>query len=228
MTHTIATARNEFLALVGNSVRWLKDHGWLLVAAVVLLLGVVWKLVHPVDHDLLAVIRHGARKASPLTQVAKQVSFWGDFLGLNVISFTLMLVIARWRQRPVWVRLALASLVGACATGLVAVLIRGLLGRARPSALVPDGFYGPQWMSALHSCPSGHTATAFGLAIPLLVAEPRLGVVAMMAASSVAWSRMYLNQHYPADVLTSVCLSLCIGIPIGMAVRRQNRLAGGR
>lgn len=224
MTNTFATARNELRNLLPAAGRWFQTYGWLLVLIVALLLLVVWMVVHPLDHELLAALRSGARKDAPMMLLAKKVSYWGDFLGLNIATFGLMLVIARWRQRPVWVRLALASLMGACATGLTAVIIRGALGRARPSALLPDGFYGPQWLSSLHSCPSGHTATAFGMAIPLLIAEPRLGIPAVMAAASVAWSRMYLNQHYPADVLTSLCLSLCICIPIGMAVRRRNTL----
>lgn len=225
MTQTFAIARIEFRDLLSSMAKWIKSYWLYLVPAVLLLLVVVWTQVHPHDQGLLSMIRKGAKRNVALTQLARQTSLWGDFLGLNLITFALMLVVSKWRQRRAWVRLALASLLGACATGLFVVIIRSLLGRARPYSSLPDGFYGPQWMSSLNSCPSGHTATAFGLAVPLLIAEPRLGGLAMMMASAVAWSRMYLNQHYPADVLTSVCLSLCIGIPIGMAVRRRNKQA---
>lgn len=55
---------------------------------------------------------------------------------------------------------------------------------------------------ALHSFPSGHTTTAFGVAvfIILLTRNPTLGVVSLIVALLVACSRIYLLQHFLIDV----------------------------
>lgn len=57
------------------------------------------------------------------------------------------------------------------------------------------------------SFPSGHTTAIFALTTPLMlhstlfVMSGLLITVCIIAAVSVAWSRMYLGLHYPSDVM---------------------------
>jgi len=55
------------------------------------------------------------------------------------------------------------------------------------------------------SFPSGHTTAIFALIIPIISNAALLPFfvvpLALIAAISVAWSRMYLGLHYPSDIL---------------------------
>lgn len=58
------------------------------------------------------------------------------------------------------------------------------------------------------SFPSGHTLASFEGATVLLLYNKKIGIPAMVLASLIAFSRMYLYVHYPTDVLTSVVLGI--------------------
>lgn len=60
------------------------------------------------------------------------------------------------------------------------------------------------------SFPSGHTSTAFSLAASIAIEYPKWYVVvpAYAYATSVGYSRLYLGEHYPSDVLTGAALGV--------------------
>lgn len=60
------------------------------------------------------------------------------------------------------------------------------------------------------SFPSGHTSTAFSLAASIAMEYPKWYVVvpAYAYATSVGYSRLYLGEHYPSDVLTGAALGV--------------------
>jgi membrane-associated phospholipid phosphatase len=58
------------------------------------------------------------------------------------------------------------------------------------------------------SFPSGHSAAAFGGAWLLNRTSPRLGILRYMIASLVAFSRIYLGDHYPGDVASGSALGM--------------------
>ena len=55
---------------------------------------------------------------------------------------------------------------------------------------------------SINSFPSGHTATAFTFVLMLALFSQSIGwlIVAFVAAILVAYSRIYLGQHFPLDV----------------------------
>ena len=61
--------------------------------------------------------------------------------------------------------------------------------------------------------------TVISLLIPLLIAAPPLGVATTVIAGTVAWSRMYLNRHYPADIAMGIWMALWFAVPFGFAAR---------
>jgi undecaprenyl-diphosphatase len=213
---------SEAIFLWHDALAWWRAHWRWFTPVMLVLLAAIWIVVHPNDHAWLKTVRNTPRIAQhpDWKQAAGTISDWGDFDLGNLIVFVLMLMVAKWLRSAQAQRLAVAVLMSGALAGLIAVLIRGTIGRARPSADVADGLYGLTFQTQLQSCPSGHTATSFGLAIACMVGAPRVGWLALPFAIAVAWSRMYLNRHYPADILTGVCVALCIGIPFGMAARR--------
>jgi membrane-associated phospholipid phosphatase len=94
-----------------------------------------------------------------------------------------------------------------------------LFGRTRPLAHVPQGFYGVwhdgHWILGKYdfsSFPSGHAATAVGLAAAAWLVHRGWGAVAAVYALAVVWSRMALQCHHLSDVLASAVLSIALAV----------------
>ena len=71
---------------------------------------------------------------------------------------------------------------------------------------------GKQWLqhAASHSFPSAHASVAFALAagVLLLPMQKHWALLAIFAASLIAWSRVYLGLHYPSDVIAGALAGL--------------------
>lgn len=68
-----------------------------------------------------------------------------------------------------------------------------------------------------YSFPSGHAASSFAAAGIFIAMDNKLSVLVLILASLIAFSRIYLNVHYPTDVLIGAVLGLiCSKIVITM------------
>jgi undecaprenyl-diphosphatase len=68
-----------------------------------------------------------------------------------------------------------------------------------------------------YSFPSGHTASSFAAAGILIAMDNKLSIYAVILALLIAFSRVYLNVHYPTDVVTGIILGLlCSKIVVSM------------
>jgi undecaprenyl-diphosphatase len=116
-------------------------------------------------------------------------------------------------------------------SGIVVNVIKVLVGRARPKLIDRTGLTGVELTGfepftldgALHSFPSGHTNTAFALAlaVSLLVPRWRGGLLAM--AGVVGFSRIAVGAHFLTDVIAGAALA----VPTTVWLRRrfaENRL----
>lgn len=122
------------------------------------------------------------------------------------IAFTLILLLCR-RTRKAGLAMAIA-LVSYLVAG--DFILKPLFARPRPcdvntavTILVkrPHG----------HSFPSGHTASAFAAAFALWRQDRKLGSPALILAVFIAFTRLYLYVHFPADILGGVVLGLALG-----------------
>jgi len=107
--------------------------------------------------------------------------------------------------------------------GLVAVIVRAFVGRARPNAHVPQGVYGlwhdGHWIVGRYdfsAFPSGHSAVAAGLASSAWLFNRQWGTVAAVYALAVMWSRIAQGSHHLSDVAASIV----IAIPIAVLMKR--------
>jgi undecaprenyl-diphosphatase len=105
--------------------------------------------------------------------------------------------------------LALLSTITAVAIGIALFLtLKRSFGRKRPAEphcwatlLPPDQF----------SFPSGHTITAFAVAVSLGVFYPAMFLELLFCAASVACSRILLGMHFLSDVVAGGVLGAGLG-----------------
>lgn len=119
------------------------------------------------------------------------------------------------RRRLPWAMSA--ALFAAASAGLVVMLAKEAVDRARPAVANP-------WLDpvgsipASASFPSGHSATAFATAVAVSLVYPRLRVPLLLLAALVALSRVYLGMHYATDVVVGSALGAAIGLAAGSLV----------
>ena len=94
---------------------------------------------------------------------------------------------------------------------VVNIAIKPLVARIRPYALLNE-------ITILthqpgdHSFPSGHSAGSFACAWAFFRAyKKKWGVPALILASLIAFSRLYVGVHYPTDVLGGVVIGIIVG-----------------
>ena len=128
--------------------------------------------------------------------------------GMNpvmIIAFFAVAGVAYHERR--WIGYAVAMAVAGLAAGLVAQIIKHLVGRARPELWLGPMHYAP---GSSTSVPSGHTVGAFALAGVLLFgAKSRLlRITALLLAIAVALSRVMAFRHWLSDVTASAAIGL--------------------
>ncbi|HVE72940.1 MAG TPA: phosphatase PAP2 family protein [Thermoanaerobaculia bacterium] len=115
-----------------------------------------------------------------------------------------------------WVAYAVAMGISGFAAGLLAQIVKLLVGRARPEIWLGATHYAP---GSSTSFPSGHTVGAFALAGVLMFASRHwpLRITAFALALAIGMSRVFAFRHWPSDV----CASMILGVTTAWIASRM-------
>ena len=120
------------------------------------------------------------------------------------ISFS-MLFSAKYRTVGRLVLLALA--IGVM---LASIIIKPVVCRMRPCDVFERSVLIKRPTD--YSFPSGHSLSSFAAATILFHYNIYFGIAALVLASLIAFSRLYLFVHYPSDIAAGILLGLSISV----------------
>jgi undecaprenyl-diphosphatase len=144
---------------------------------------------------------------------------WLTELNHNRIAVwgALPVVLAWWlyskRGRAVKVILAMVVAVGVC-DAVASRFIKPYVHRDRPTRSGISVTLRTH-LPGTYGFPSNHACNTFAGATVLGLAEPAMLWPAMAAAALVAYSRVYVGVHFPADVAAGALLGLLVGGAVG-------------
>lgn len=156
-----------------------------------------------IEFTILDFIRNNL--TSPFMDgLMKGITFLGNAGWIWIVLGVVLAIVPRTRKTGVCVCCALIfSLV------LCNLTLKPLIARVRPYELI-EGIELIIAAPSDHSFPSGHTSASFAGAVAIFLNEKKLGVPAIILATLIAFSRLYLYVHFPTDVLGGMILgSIC-------------------
>lgn len=167
-----------------------------------------------------------------LDALMRTVSMIGVWIPLYL--FFLYLVRARWGARGLWWGLPVIAAMIWCTDSGSVLLFKDTVQRLRPCHT--PGL--EQQVRAIAGCGgwygfvSSHASNHFGIAvfmIGVLRRAPRWGAWALLGwAAVIAYSRVYLGVHFPADVLVGGLYGALIGTIFALLFRRIMDRDGSR
>ena len=132
-------------------------------------------------------------------------------LGDGLFYIALIVALFFWNRRAGWVALLSYAL-----TSIVAQVMKNYFFESalRPRAVIKDDaqlhFINGVEVFYLSSFPSGHTTSAFSIALLMSYLFPRkiFMVIFFLCAAGVGYSRMYLAEHFLTDVVAGSAIGM--------------------
>jgi membrane-associated phospholipid phosphatase len=177
---------------------------------------------HPLPGDLARLVR------------LSEAFAWGGTVALIILAAA-RLDTRGWRVIP-------PLAIGAFGAGLIADGCKLLVARLRPGMAHTNGAtetflawlpltriddLGHPYGHALQSFPSGHAATAVGLAVSLAALYPRGRWLFAAFAALACFQRMESHAHFLSDVLAGAALGCLVGAAVGRVCRTRPCIASG-
>jgi len=138
------------------------------------------------------------------------VNFFGTVTALGISTWYLvgslaLFVFFRFGfRKQAYAREALFFFAAIAVSGIISNIIRFVAGRYRPEMLFAKGLYGFQFFeidSFAVSFPSGHTTTAFAIAVSLSLFKKKYWPLFIFFALMIGASRLVITAHYLSDVI---------------------------
>jgi membrane-associated phospholipid phosphatase len=113
-------------------------------------------------------------------------------------------------------------------SGLIAQVVKNIFPMPRPKTLLGDSGYAHFIDGITHvgnaSFPSGHSASAFGLALILSIYQKnkKISMLYFFAAGLVCYSRIYLGQHFLKDVLAGSAIGVASALIVYFTIANKS------
>jgi len=165
---------------------------------------IVWQFIEARDHDVMRRVHHW--------RAPRWLRVWmlsSTRLGDGWIWYSVGIALLLFGGDMRFVAFAASVTAEAAAVALFR-LIKNTSKRKRPcqlethcwsNVLPPDQF----------SFPSGHSMSAFAIAIPLCIFYPELQAPLLVLSLSIAVSRVILGMHFVSDVVVGSLLGIGLG-----------------
>ena len=163
-----------------------------------------------------------------ITDFAKDTKWLNTPLDLwtnaGLVVFAILMLWGWWNARrrdtPA-MTVALAAPVSVMVAFVVAEVIKKMVAEVRPCYSLPHDYF----VSACpapgdYAFPSGHTTVATATIAALLLLERRLAAIAALFAVFEGFTRVYLGDHYPHDVLGAALIAMPVAYLVSLALRR--------
>lgn len=195
--------------------RWPLNLGrtvWLRLAAVALLILALVSLADPATSRFVVDMTAPARPFFEwLTRFGESDWILIPALVLFAISAVPALFMPRGGlpRRALWENAQIFAFIFVAIglPGLVATLLKRLIGRARPPVYDAGGQFSfqPVWNDYFYQAfPSGHATTSFGLAFVIGFLSPRWFPAALAIGLAIAFSRVAVQAHSVSDILAGM------------------------
>jgi membrane-associated phospholipid phosphatase len=195
-------------------VRCWWDVVWLVGATVVLMLSAL-----PVDADAISTVERVAFRMINDPSVLPLVVVWPLMqLGNVVVLGVAALVAVAFRR----LRLAASIVCGGITAYLLAKVVKRIIERGRPDALLTDVTIRGEPSMGLGFV-SGHAAVIALIAMVTVPYLPRRWRWApWVVLLVVGWARIYVGAHLPLDVVGGAALGLAIGAAMRLLFGRPS------
>lgn len=146
----------------------------------------------------------------PLNYIFRVFTILGD--GLFIISLAVLLFFLKKRF------LSIMVISGYVLSGIPVQIIKTYIDAARPAVFLKEMNYSHfvegVTLHNYNSFPSGHTASAFALAVILSISlnNKWSGLILLFLAAMVGYSRIYLSQHFMEDVFVGSLVGVLSGV----------------
>lgn len=157
----------------------------------------------------------------PFDYTFRAFTVLGD--GLFIISLAVLLFIFKRRY------LSLMIVGSYLLSGIPVQILKSYFDAARPAVFLKGidyaHFVEGVELHNYNSFPSGHTASAFALVVILAVSlrNKWTGLMLLILATLVGYSRVYLNQHFLQDVLAGSLIGVLSGIGMYLLLEKWIR-----
>ena len=138
--------------------------------------------------------------------IVPKITFLGNAGWFWILIIFLLLILPYNRKMGVQAFISLLITFIICN-----LILKPSVMRCRPCWLEPE----VQLLTKLphdYSFPSGHSNASFSVATAILTRNKKLGIPAIILATCIAISRLYVFVHWPTDVIAGTIIGICGGI----------------